>query len=494
MYNLKLYQNVDCQRPPTYNVRWFSTISEQNNYFASKVSLSEIDCSPYKGKDGVIRVGANVDTLRNYPYLSYQLNNGKVVYAFIDNVTYLNEEVTDVSITIDAFQTYMFQLKIGACFVEREHVVDDTRGKNIIPEKLAVGEYQYDIQKYSGLFNYADYHIILATTETEQGTPNYGKIYNSIYSGVNYIDFARDIGSLNGFIDNLVTTNKKDSILGIYMCPVSLINFGIVPKVLSFELPDQPNTFGGYTPKNNKLYTYPYSFITMTNGNGQTMELKYEYLDTLQMNVEFSTGINMEVYAFPNQYDGIAFNRIYKLKINNFPMCAFTVDSYQAWLAQNQGYFKQTMTNAITTAGMGFAMGGGAGAVVGALTSVSNAMIKNEQQSSLPEVVHGTSSGNAEFANGTMDFVAYTTRITAQMAKSIDDYFTRYGYQVNEYKVPNLTTHSMFNFVKTSDCSFTGNMPANYLQEIVDSFNRGITLWHTSFQGVTNYSDNEVLK
>ena len=62
------------------------------------------------------------------------------------------------------------------------------------------------------------------------------------------------------------------------------------------------------------------------------------------------------------------------------------------------------------------------------------------------------------------------------------------------YKVPNLTTHAMFNYVKAIDPNITGNIPSTYLNKIIDRVSAGVTLMHTDLQKVkTNYMENEVI-
>lgn len=87
-------------------------------------------------------------------------------------------------------------------------------------------------------------------------------------------------------------------------------------------------------------------------------------------------------------------------------------------------------------------------------------------------------------------FAIYLTHYQTTMRLSIYDYFKRYGYQLNQYGVPNLRSRSLWNYVKTKDCVVTGNLPLNAKQKIQDMFDRGVTLWHTNdildYQGVNS--------
>ena len=50
--------------------------------------------------------------------------------------------------------------------------------------------------------------------------------------------------------------------------------------------------------------------------------------------------------------------------------------------------------------------------------------------------------------------------------------------KVNEVKIPNTTGRTNWNYVKTIDCNFEGDIPQMYLNKIKEIFNNGITLWH----------------
>ena len=72
-------------------------------------------------------------------------------------------------------------------------------------------------------------------------------------------------------------------------------------------------------------------------------------------------------------------------------------------------------------------------------------------------------------------------------AKAVDNYFTMFGYKVNELKVPEFGTRQYYNYYKMPVCNITGNIPQSALDEIRSKFERGITLWNTSDVG--NYRD-----
>ena len=106
-------------------------VSRQNNYSFIKVGENKI------------RVGLPYATCLEANYLCMQnpYYSNKWFFAFIDKVEYNSENSTIIYYTIDEISTWWEYWTKKTCLVEREHVTDDTIGKNTIPENLEYGEY-----------------------------------------------------------------------------------------------------------------------------------------------------------------------------------------------------------------------------------------------------------------------------------------------------------------------------------------------------------------
>lgn len=77
------------------------------------------------------------------------------------------------------------------------------------------------------------------------------------------------------------------------------------------------------------------------------------------------------------------------------------------------------------------------------------------------------------------------------------DYITKYGYKVNswEYLSDCINSRHYFNFVKTNVCNVKGSkVPNEYLEEIKEIFNRGVTIWHGENAKVNHYSVEQMYK
>ena len=147
----------------------FASATAQYNYFNSLTKLESSNFT-YQRKDNVIRYPAHIDTLMEYDYCMYQNSNytNKWFYAYIVRMEYVNDNMTNIYIKTDPYQTWQFDLTFKQSFVEREHVNDDTIGANLLPEDLELGEY---IPSNDGI-NINEYEqmlVCLAVTEYPTG-------------------------------------------------------------------------------------------------------------------------------------------------------------------------------------------------------------------------------------------------------------------------------------------------------------------------------------
>ena len=125
----------------TYNhTVLFANITAQQTYFssASVVKYTLNDQSYQRVRKGVMRIEKKAEDLYDCNYLAFQNTSfgNKWFYAFITGVEYVNNVTSEVRFEIDVMQTYMFDIEVKQCFVEREHVTDDSIGANTIAEPV----------------------------------------------------------------------------------------------------------------------------------------------------------------------------------------------------------------------------------------------------------------------------------------------------------------------------------------------------------------------
>lgn len=280
----------------------FSNITNQLTYFNGINNLITITNCTYQRKDGFVRVPRSFDVMQGYNYCFYQntSHSNKWFFAFIENLEYLNDEVTKVYIKTDVWQTYQFDITFKKCFIEREHVNNDTVGLHTLPENVELGEYICNSHtKDTTMDSYTqDLCMILAspykTILNGDGDidPAPPRKYNGIYTGLTYYAYE-NTGTVDVILDLYATHGKTSAINGIFMSPKWLTGtLGTYAEVQETNAPlafdtttAKQTTLNGYTPVNKKLLTFPYNYLLVSNNIGQNAILHYE---------KFSNGSNCE--------------------------------------------------------------------------------------------------------------------------------------------------------------------------------------------------------
>ena len=361
VYLLKVPLEID-----NINQLTFSNSTAQYNYFNSLPKLA-VDNFTYQRKDSTIRYGANFDDLMGYNYVMYRNDaySSKWFYAFIESMEYLNDNVTAISIKTDVWQTWQFDLSFKRTFVEREHVNNDAIGANTIDEGLEIGEYvinsstsllpsgtvtDYDGEgifglKYPIFFQVSELAsgISVAYTQWDQG-------YNGVFSGLYYFAVT-SYSAARAIIHRYA--GKPDSLVAIFLAPMKFLQgakkFGelgfniYIPQdtgrpttLLSSTTVSRPSTVNGYSPRNNKLFTYPFSYVYVSNNAGIDTTFRYE--DFANATPKFymggALGQGCTVRLCPVSYkkytnDAEVFE--YGITGAKYPVCAWASDYYTNW-------------------------------------------------------------------------------------------------------------------------------------------------------------------
>lgn len=530
--NVKLYKGVPLD-VTNANQLTFDSLSAQSAFFASKPFLN-FDGYFYQRKDRYIAVEANADSIQDYNYVSFknpQYGLDKTFYCFITAIEYVGEKTSNVYFQLDNWQTYQFDIDIKECYVEREHVTSDSIGENLEEEGFALGDYV--TRRIESLY-FDNFWIVMGVTvdirQINQLPPLGGYVYGGIYSGVSYFCFDTTTSAINMMeiiIQHLADEGKSDAIVTLFMLPKQVVSVNqdegaflqaeVRPPV-QIRVPET-QAYGNYTPRNNKLLTYPYRSLVISNNEGNASILRYEYFDSASRFVEYQGGLQMnsKVILYPKNYKGVKRNFDESIALGNFPQCCWSKDLYSNWLASQSvrwGYQQDRMLMG-NIAGAGqmvvstiassanILQGGLAGGVAQAANYAINVEQNNynmqssmseekEVHSMIPNSIQG-SVGNG-YTNISIDaycFVLQERTISVQKAKLIDKFFDMRGYAVKAVKKPNIKGRRSWNYVKTVGCNIFGNIPNYALQDIKGLFDRGITFWHGDFVG--DYSrDNTI--
>lgn len=517
--------------PAHENSLYFASITDKDNYFngLSKYSVSE--CTYQRENRGYIRVQLPITNLIRCDYMRFQNSSFEVqwFYAFIIEVNYINNNTTEVRYQIDPLITWMGWFSLKRCYVLRQHVVNDAIGANLADEGLSCGPYVTNSVVYSNNYGINNCYIRVQVANPAKAADN---MYGGIYNPTIIADFESASAASN-YINELVDNDLQSNIVNVYMVPKAFRNAGDVQT--EFISHDKPYTsINGYVPKNNKLFTYPYQFLEVDNSEGETKDYRYEFFwfkttptqSTYNFTIEGMTVGNVELACYPTAYNGIVYeDPTDRITMTHFPQCAWNIDNYGAYLAQQNAYYQQNQMKTaihgvVNTIGSGItgAVGGGlSGDTVNSNGVITQSAGEKMQNNVVSNVVSGAVSTGVNMANLALDnminntipvelgnqlignaagdlqfahrkaFIFREKSITSNYAQMIDDYFTMYGYKVNQVLVPNMNARPHWTYLQTLGCNVEGAFPASDARAIESIFDKGVRLWH-NLSEMGNYS------
>lgn len=551
-----LLTGVPCDKSYVHTL-YFENKNEQYSYFYGKRVKTFTNVSYQRHSKNSIRLECLADDIYNVNYLMFQNTayGNKWFYAFINNVEYINNVTTEITYTIDVMQTWYFDYTLGTCFVEREHTLTDVVGENTVPEPVDGGEpyiqeyneYMYPRTTDQPLFSLVVYYIPTQgqyisgigddyTFKVGTNANLRGTIYNGVYTGaISYaypMFFGADGLETLKWIDALFKTLDEISatIISVQQVPFDAWmdeEFGRPSKIKSINQPLSFSVGSGtteyprtdiYTPKNKKCYTYPYSYMVVTNNKGDERTLLWEQSASKsadgrqQIRIQISSAVSptCEIGARPMNYMGKEVNYDEGVLLNDFPMPAWSENTFERWWAINKYQFMyNTVTDAISTIAniATFTVSGGAagaakasGAVADSGVVAGTKLVKSAVSADKPLtddlVEYATrrrtpnkgrgniSSSGLPIVEGRIGFSMYSMGSKPEYIKIVDEYFSMYGYKICRLKVPNIKAAAkselrpQWNYIKTTICIIDNlNAPADVDEQLQSIYNSGITFW-----------------
>ena len=286
------------------NTAYFTSITDQYNFFNTHTAHT-LSSMYYQRRDrDYIRIGIPYAQCYDVNYMMFrntQFEN-KWWYAFVDSVTYINDNVTELHYTIDVIQSWVTAIILEDCYVERQHSTTDAIGDNIVAETFNPQEYIFNDMKrleYADPIYSTQLAIIVAVADIDSA-PVQGSSQGGVYSGATLTAFAaEDISGIDAFMSTYKA--RPDAIVGLYSTPLSSIpaprpgwdsqtssytHVQIGQTSYNFHTwtgtaLTGSETLDGYTPKNKKMYTYPYNLLTVSNPKGESNVYRYEFFTSL---------------------------------------------------------------------------------------------------------------------------------------------------------------------------------------------------------------------
>lgn len=548
---IRILNNVRLTPDYQHSIYWGSYGDDtakqtQTNYFINKTKYTLTQQSYQRQSKGIMRVEIPVESLYDCSYLMFQNSafGNKWFYAFITNVEYVNNVTSSITYEIDVLQTWYFDYYVAPSYVEREHSSNDAVARNLVPENLDKGELVYIPYTHEPAFD--RFKVVVETSfeydatqlpptiNTRNISPEY---YNGVPAMTNLYEFS-DMYDLQQFVNYVAIAGATAGILSAYVVPYNITLNGSSDQQATWTYDTtynvSYNNLGGYVPKNNKLFTYPYNFIVVDDNNGNRNTYRYEHFSLGATSITFrlyaSAGGGFEMAIVPmsyNQSDATRWNRttgmyenrgavINKMVLSSFPEVAVATDTYKAWKAMHSnqlmfnyarggidtgiGLIKSILggvfaTHNAATGGtqggfnraLGMA-GGGLSQMRGGLETIFGQIAQEEDMKVLPQTVQGQQGINVNLATGIFGFRIYRAMVRPEEAKIIDDYFSLYGYATHKVKTPNQHVRQNWTYTKTVGAHIIGNMPADDKAVIADIFDKGITWWSNG-DNLGNYGD-----
>lgn len=207
----------------------------------------------------------------------------------------------------------------------------------------------------------------------------------------------------------------------------------------------------------------------------------------------------------PTNYKGKTKDDDEALPLAKFPTCGWSADSYINWLTQNAvnlptqilGNLLGTGQNIISSSENPKTISTNTGNIVGTagniITNIAGTIGQFYSASLMPNIENAQNTGDVNYSAKRNTFTFRCMRAKTEYLQIIDDYFTMFGYKINEVKVPNITGRQNWNYVKTIDCNLTGDIPQMDLLQIKNMFDTGITLWHNTSNFLNYSASNNII-
>ena len=491
-----------------------------------------------RGEKNVIKTGFSYSDALKCNYMAFQNPDysNKWFFAFIDDVEYASDGTSKIHFTIDEFSTWYSYIEVEPCFIEREHVNDDTIGLHTIPEGLEYGEYVTMLSGDIETDLYTTELICIGTSYLPDNTPfaTQNRVYAGVFSGLYYILFKLTESAAK-FVQAMSDIGHANDIQCLFMIPIKIanvnyndgwstaslgnqtgINFRVLPNsagVITLRNSDitlsSPTSINGYVPKNNKLFTYPYNCLTITNNVGTQAEFRYEDFinNTPVFSLVAAVSPSCSVWLYPDnykKYSGAKSGYNWGIPVAKYPMGSWNSDMYTNWMTQN-GINLMGMT---VSAPAAHAIMGSFEAVASSMTrdyagigaglgDMFSAVQERYRASMIPNHIGGQiNSGDVAYAYNKMSPTYYKMTIKEEYARIIDDWLTRFGYKINRVKYPNITGRAYWNFVQIGASEVIGfsnnptrSIPASSMDMINTIFRHGTTIWH-NHENIGNYNLN----
>lgn len=483
----------------------FATAAAQATYFSGLPGKAYTDFS-YQRKDHIIRIPDLAENIYPYNYVMYRNKaSAKWFYAFITKIEFINQNCTHVHIRTDVFQTWMFDYTLKQCFIVREHTASDNYFEHTLEEGLATGDYVVNATEaitYGSINMKADtyalfktnYYCCIVTSELLRFITDASPALNPYMSGTcNAAYFyAVDVDEFGTLMQAINTNGQISSVITAIAVPKNAATFTALSSQQfttlgyltggthgTFSTTRNLSSLNGYTPRNKKMFCYPYNFMRLRCGN-QSIDLKYELLPNTTnqtFNARYMLSANPCYGVVPSSYCGSPYTDTYGVFLQDFPLVNYTYDVFKEYFALHTN----SLALSTATGTIGFAFDLANGRWDSALNDISrsaSAIAGFMDMKKIPDRIHGQISGQWSANNGLNGVYLEKVTIRAEYAQVIDRFFMLYGYKVERLDTPNTKSRTNHNYIEVRECNIEGDLPQDDIDELCAMYEKGLLIWH----------------
>lgn len=440
--------------------------------------------------------------------------------GIIDNIVWKNPGCYYVYFHLDWYTTMLGNVDYENtwAYIEREHVVKDWNGSNPEFSNMGVDEGfgtspDTPINTENKPFSFDNQQVMIYSPYGDDCKPNFqGQMQDGLYTAM--IQRIMGVDEANQYLQKIAESDEADlgNIASIVSVPQEFTS-GKQQLQWTFQMPWLKHVPSVPNFNNAKCWSGEFCQIKMKSGTGQSVSVNPQWFGSnksqfkVDVNIFFNNGDGGCTASFFNEnqsYLKEAYDD-FSVSLLGLPQSPWVGNAYAQWKSANMlGFVLQNVGAAIgigataynTVAapmsvdslkkgGLAYRKHAEVGAIAQAAGSgiaQAGTIVRTIGNARTSGTILGGSQNadiNTACALGKYGFQIIYYMCQQYIMKSVDDYFDRFGYKVNQLKLINRKARPKWTYIKTHEVhlnSDTGfNMQArNYIQGIL---NTGVTFW-----------------
>lgn len=364
----------------------------------------------------------------NYISFANMSHGGKIYFAFVDQVVYINDHNTQIEFTLDPFPTFIGDTTLFTnSYIIRNTLLTDVRGANLQPDYLPRSCKTRFVVLDSLAVSCKNRARVVFAGKNGTGWPITSPA--GYPSGIQYAVLSDTI--LQDIVDH------GGSIIGAYMYPDAFQDGA--QKIAEAGTPLTGNPLAHMaTYTHEKLRTGIYTQVAIATSNTfKTYELEeFANVNSVSFGVVYFFAPAFSIFIYPKNYKGIPENTAEGVYLQGPSLS----------ISAQQGYTAAQMSSDIFAGLMaggsgaisGAAAGGWVGAIAGGVAGLAGGalnMAKNAYMSQFktPQVFGGA----LPITDDDYTLRAYLVAVSPSLSDCIriDDYFDYFGYNLEEMRL-----------------------------------------------------------